>query len=195
MVSDGARGDKNDDGHAERVPEVEYGGDKRGDFKGGNEVKEGIEKNVEGRCSGGEEGTPPPVVVFGAELEVYHDDSDFRASDDENDENEEEEGEEIVNLLEPDGGEDEEEFYENSTEGKHAAEQSRKEWVQIPHLGRHGTWDLHHAHWMRNWGPFRCKMRTKQGKRHGNAKPERHQRHEVQEWDWGGRMFRPQKEV
>lgn len=40
-----------------------------------------IDEQVSGRGTGAEEGPPPPVVVFGAEVEVAEQDSRLRARD------------------------------------------------------------------------------------------------------------------
>ena len=68
-------------------------------------VVEGVQENVEGAAAGGDVGAPPPVVVFGAELEVGEDEGDLAAGEEEDDEHQQQEAEEVVELVQPDGGE------------------------------------------------------------------------------------------
>ena len=64
-------------------------------------VVDGVDEDVQGAAARGEEGPPPPVVVFGAELEVAHDDGDLGACEEENDQHQKEEAEEVVELVKP----------------------------------------------------------------------------------------------
>ena len=57
------------------------------------------------------------MVVLGAELEVAHDDRDLGAGDDQDEEDEEQEAKHVVELVQPDGGEDKEELDKHSACG------------------------------------------------------------------------------
>jgi hypothetical protein len=74
-----------------------------------------------------------------AKLKVGHDNSDLGARDDENDKHDKEKRKDVVELMAPDGGEDEEELDEHGAERQHAAHQHREQRRQIPHL----FWNLH----------------------------------------------------
>ncbi len=76
----------------------------------------------------------PPVVVFGAQLEVAQDDGDLGAGDDENDKDEAEEAKEVVELVEPHGGQDEEELDEDSPKWQDASHQDAEHRVHVPCL-------------------------------------------------------------
>lgn len=65
----------------------------------------------------------PPAVVFTAELEIAEHDGDLCAGDDQDDVHEAEEAEEVVELVQPHGGQDEEELDEDRAKGQDAANQ------------------------------------------------------------------------
>lgn len=82
------------------------------------------------------------MVVLVTELEVAHNDGDFSAGDDEDQEDDEEETKDIVELVEPDGGHDEEDFNENSTEGKYTTNQDGEMGLGVPGaIGKEHTGD------------------------------------------------------
>eukprot|EP00962_Isochrysis_galbana_P046923 scaffold19009_cov98-Isochrysis_galbana.AAC.9 len=56
-----------------------------------------------------------------ARLEVAHDNCDLGARDDEDHEDDKKEAKDVVVLVQPDGGEDEEELDEDGAKGKDAA--------------------------------------------------------------------------
>ncbi len=81
-----------------------------------------IQEDVEGTAAGHEKGAPPPVIVLshprelinkiknrritlrpylGAELQIGHDNGNFRADDDQDQENEEEKAKKVVHLVFP----------------------------------------------------------------------------------------------
>ena len=63
------------------------------------------------------------MVVFAAQLEVAHDNGDLRAGDQQDDEHQEEEAEHVVELMLPDGREDEEQLNEHRAEGQNTSHQ------------------------------------------------------------------------
>lgn len=195
MESDGASDGKHGDGHASGVTEVKDGSNEGGDLERRNEVKEGVEEDIGGRSSGREEGTPPPAMILAAELEVDHDDRNFRAGDDKYEQDDEKEGEEVVDLLQPDRGEDKEKFNEDGTEGQDTAEEDRKERIQVPHLRRDGTRDVVDAHRVLDGRATRREMSAHHGQWYGDAEPESNQSEQVQEGNSSRGSFRPQEEV
>lgn len=79
-------------------------------------VNHGVEKDIDGRRAGGSESTPLPVVVFGTEQEVDHQNSDGSGGDDHQAEADEEEAEHVIHLTEPDAFHDEVELDKDGTE-------------------------------------------------------------------------------
>jgi len=132
VKADGTREDKEDGAHDKGVAKVEEGRNKGSDVKFGEKVENAVKEDVKSGGSGREEGTPPPVVVLGAELKVAHDDGDLGAGDDEDQEDEEEETKHVVELMLPDGGEDEEEFDEDGAKRKNSSHQDRDHWLHVP---------------------------------------------------------------
>ena len=79
-------------------------------------------------------GSAPPAVVLAAELEVAQHNGDLRAGDNQDHKHQAKEAEEVVELVEPHGGEDEEELDEDSTKRQNASDQNAKHRVHIPWL-------------------------------------------------------------
>ena len=69
-------------------------------------------------------------------MEVAEENCGLGAGDDQDDEHEEEEAEQVVELVLPDGGEDEEELDEHGAERQDACHQHAEHRVQVPHLLR-----------------------------------------------------------
>ena len=65
-------------------------------------------------------------MYLSTKLEVDHNDGNLRTGNDENDENEEEKAEQIVELVLPNGCEDEEQLDEHSSKRKDSSHQSTK---------------------------------------------------------------------
>lgn len=74
-----------------------------GHVEGGGEVVDAVEEQARPAPAGIEEGPPPPVVVFGAQVEVDEHNGDLRARDGQDDGDDGEEPEDIVDLVEPQG--------------------------------------------------------------------------------------------
>jgi len=105
------------------------------------------------------------VVVFRAELEITHDDSDLRASDDEYDEDNEKETKEVVELMQPNGGHNEEKFDEDCTKWKDSSHQNREDWIHVPYLIRNLSWDLVGSHWNFHFRFFKAQITSNEYKR------------------------------
>ena len=82
----------------------------------------------------GEEGSPPPIVVLGTKLEVGEHHSDLGTGDGQNEEYHQQKSEHVIVLVHPDGGEDEEELHETSSEWENTANQTGDGGSQIPGL-------------------------------------------------------------
>ena len=74
------------------------------------------------------------MVVLTTKLEVAQHNGDFCARDEQDDEHKAQEAEEVVELVEPHGGEDEEQFNEDCSEGQNAADEDAEERVHVPGL-------------------------------------------------------------
>ena len=79
VEGDGAGEDGEGERDQGRVAEVEQGWNKGRDLELGEKVEHRVHEDVGGAASADNVAPPPPVVVFGAELEVDHDDADLRA--------------------------------------------------------------------------------------------------------------------
>lgn len=75
-----------------------------------------VQKQVDGGEARRQIGPPPPVVVFGAEVEIAEEYRCFRAGDHEDDEHQEQEAEHVVHLRGPYRVQYEEELDENTAE-------------------------------------------------------------------------------
>lgn len=74
-----------------------------------------------------------PAVVLGAELEVAHDDADFRTGDGEDEHDRHQETEDEVQLLLPDGRHHEDELHQDSPKGENAGERNRHLFMDNKH--------------------------------------------------------------
>mmetsp|Transcript_17586 Transcript_17586/g.51086 ORF Transcript_17586/g.51086 Transcript_17586/m.51086 type:complete len:325 (+) Transcript_17586:762-1736(+) len=121
------------------------------------------------------------MVVLRAELEVAHDDGDLRAGDHQDHEHEEEEAEDVVELVEPDGGEDEEELDEDRAEGEHAAHNDGECGPHVPHLLGYLARDLVGAHGELGGLALVAEVGAQEDEGRGDAEPEQEQGHEGSE--------------
>jgi len=140
------------EGGEQHVPEVQDARHQLADLELREEVEPSIQEEVQRRGPRREVGPPPPVVVLTAELEVAEHDRDLSAGDDEDDKHQEEEAKNVVELVQPDGGEDEEELDENRAERQDATDQDGEEWVHVPGLLRDLSWDLVGFDWRLHGG-------------------------------------------
>jgi len=138
IKSDGARQDEETEGHDESVSKIEEDGDEFVDLEFCEEVEDGIKEHIECTGSRGQECSPPPMIVLATKLEVAHDDGDLGASQDQNDEDNGQKSKNVVELMQPNGGQDEEQFDEDGSEGKDSSHQDREQRSHIPDL----LWDL-----------------------------------------------------
>mmetsp|Transcript_27966 Transcript_27966/g.65311 ORF Transcript_27966/g.65311 Transcript_27966/m.65311 type:complete len:466 (-) Transcript_27966:756-2153(-) len=195
VETDGAGQQEEDDGGDEHVPEIEERRDELGDLELGEEVEDGVGEHVPGRRARRQEGAPPPVVVLRAQLEVAHDHRDLGARDDEDDEDEQQEAEDVVELVQPDGREDEEELYEDGAEGQHASHRHREGGLHVPHLLGHLARDLIDAHGHLERLASVAEVGAEEDERHRDAEPEDEQRAQRAEGDGARRLLSPDDEV
>lgn len=74
------------------------------------------------------------MIVFTAQLEVTEHDRYLRTCDYQDQENNEKETKDVVVLVQPYGGQDEEEFNENSSKWENTPDKYRKRWLHVPCL-------------------------------------------------------------
>ena len=98
-------------------------------------------------------GDSPPAIVFAAELEVAQHYGNLCACDDQDHKHQAKEAEEVVELVEPHGGQNEEELNEDSAKWQNASNQDAEHWVHVPWLFRYLSGDLIGAHGvLKCWG-------------------------------------------
>ncbi len=131
---DGAGEEEELQGHDERVAKVDHRRNKLGDLELREEVEHAVEEHVQRRGSRGQERAPPPVVVLAAQLEVAHDHGDLGTGHEQNDKHNEEEAKQIVELVQPDGGQNEEQLDEDRSKRQYAPHQYRYNGLHVPHL-------------------------------------------------------------
>lgn len=141
----GAGGDEKAVGQDSHVAEVDGHGSHGGHVESGGEVLDGIEEEVEPAGAGVQEGAPPPPVVLIAQLEVHQYDGDFGTSHHEDDEDDGEETKDIVKLVEPQGGQDEVQFDERSSEGDGTPGKDHDVGLHVPPLVRDEAGDRANA--------------------------------------------------
>lgn len=108
----------------------------------------------------------PPAVVLAAELEVAQYYCDLCACDDQYHKDQAQEAEEVVELVEPHGGEDEEELDEDCAERQNASNQDAKHRVHVPWLLRYLPGNLVGAHWVLECRRLVAKVRAHEDQRH-----------------------------
>lgn len=77
----------------------------------------GINEQIDSSEAARQEGSPPPVIVLGTEVEIAEQDSGLRASDEENDKYQEQKSKHVVHLMRPNAVEDEKKLNENAAKG------------------------------------------------------------------------------
>lgn len=68
-----------------------------------NIVENRVEKDVESASARRDKRTPPPVIVFSAQLKVRHDHRDLGTRNNDNEEHEEQKAKQIIILVLPNG--------------------------------------------------------------------------------------------
>merc|ERR1719424_2316291 len=142
-----------------------------------------------------EEGAPPPVVVLRAELEVAHHHGDLGAGDDQDEEDEEQEAKHVVELVQPDGGEDKEELDKHSAKREDSANQYGEGGPHVPDLLGHLPRYLVDADRQVDVLAPVAEVGPRKDQRHGDSEPQHQQRKHGSERDRARRLLAPHKAV
>ena len=111
-------------------------------------------------------GGAPPAVVLTAELEVAQHNGDLRAGDHQDHKHQAKEAEEVVELVQPHGGEDEEELDEDSAKRQNASNQDAKHRVHVPRLLGYLPGNLVGTHWVLKCRGLVAKVGAHEDQRH-----------------------------
>ena len=163
--------------------------------KRGVVVDDPVREHVERGRSTCQERSPPPTIIFGAELEVAHDDGDFRTRDDENDEDERQEAKYVVELLKPDASEDEEQLDEHRPKRKHASDENGHGIVHVPRLRRDLAWNLIRSHRFLQRLSLETQVTPHESQRDGDTEPQEHENKIRSERDRTTALLTPDKNV
>jgi hypothetical protein len=80
-----------------------------------------IEEQINRRKTARQKRSPPPMVIFGAQMEITQQNRRFRTSYYQNNENQEQKSEHVVSLMSPNAVQDEEKLDKYATERQNAA--------------------------------------------------------------------------
>lgn len=87
--------------HNERVAKVQEGGRSVLNLQLRGKVVTAVDEQIHGRKARRQEGSPPPVIVLGAEVEVAQQDGRLRAGDHEDQKDQKQEAKHVVHLAGP----------------------------------------------------------------------------------------------
>ena len=99
--SNGARQHEKGKGNHAHVAEIQHCRYKTRDVKFGEEIPDRVEEQVAAWGSCWEVRTPPPSIIFVAELEVAHHNGDFRTCDNKDGQHNEQKSKNKVQLMQP----------------------------------------------------------------------------------------------
>uniref|UniRef100_A0A182NAT5 Tox-SGS domain-containing protein n=1 Tax=Anopheles dirus TaxID=7168 RepID=A0A182NAT5_9DIPT len=134
--------------HDERVAKVQEGRGGVLDLQLGGEVVAAVHKQVHRGEAGRQERSPPPVVIFGAQVEVAQQNRRLRAGDHEDQEHQKQKAKHVVHLARPERVQDEEQLDEDAPEREHAAHYDARDGLRVDRLVRDLARYLIRAHWM-----------------------------------------------
>jgi hypothetical protein len=103
--------------HNQCVAKIQKGRRRILDLQFGHKVVTTVDEQVNGRKTGREERTPPPMIVLGAQMEVAQQNCRLRTRDDQNDKDQKEKAKHVVHLIRPQRVENEEQLDEDAAEG------------------------------------------------------------------------------
>jgi len=186
---------KENKGQEERVSEVENRRRRALDRQLRKEVVNAIEKEVDCGKAGGQEGSPPPMVILGAKMKVGQEDGSLGTRDDEDDKDEEEKAEHVIGLMRPNAVENEEELNEDAAEGEDAAHDDSRERARVDGLVGDLARDLVCPHGMLDRALLEAEIRADEGQRHGHTEPQCQQPHQCSKGDGGRRLLRPENQI
>lgn len=135
------------------------------------------------------------MVILTAKLEVAQHDRDLRAGDDEDEEHDEEEAEDVVELVQPDGGQDEEQLDEDRAERQDAPDQNGEHRAHVPGLLRDLARDLVRAHGVLGGGLLEAEVAPDEDERDRDAEPQEDQGEHGAEGDGPRGLLPPDEAV
>lgn len=195
VEANGAREHKKTIGQDEHVAKVKNTTDRLADVQLGEKVKGAIGKQIQSAGTACQVGTPPPMIVLAAQLEIAENDGYLRTRYNQDHENEGQKPEYVIKLVEPHRCEDEEELNEYGTEGENAADKNCEDLVHVPGLLRDLTWDLVGPDWIFNSLFLETKVRAHEHKGDRYAEPKEDQDEEGSKWDGAGGFLPPDERV
>jgi len=136
--SNRAAEDKEHQTHDRRPSKVQDHTRERLDLQCREIVHDRVQEDVDRRSTTCEEGTPPPMVIFGTQVEIAHQDRHLGARQDQDAKHQEQEAKHIVDLVEPDRVQDEIELNEDRAKGQDTTDHHGGDRSQVEHL----IWDL-----------------------------------------------------
>uniref|UniRef100_A0A182INA6 Tox-SGS domain-containing protein n=1 Tax=Anopheles atroparvus TaxID=41427 RepID=A0A182INA6_ANOAO len=134
--------------HNQGVAKVQEGGCGVLDLQLRGEVVATVHEQVDRSKAGRQERSPPPVVVFRAQMEVAQQDRRLGAGDHEDEEYQEEKTEHVVHLTRPERVQDEEQLDEDAAEWQHTAHDDARDRLRVDRLVRYLTGDLIRSNWV-----------------------------------------------
>lgn len=129
------RQNKPQDGNQRTVAQIKHTAGPAPEAQGADPIKHGIGKDVNGTGATGGKGSPLPMVIFGTEQEIHHEDGDGGRGDNHEAVAQEQEAEHVVDSAEPDRVHDEVELDKDGTKGEDADEEHRRQRTEVA-LGR-----------------------------------------------------------
>jgi len=154
-----------------------------------------VDGKVESSEATGQKTSPPPVIILRTQMEVAEQDGGLGAGDDQDHKHEEQKSIHVINLTGPNTVEDEEQLDEDASEGEDPAHDDARDGLGVDGLVRDLPGDLVGAHRLLHRGLPEPEVSADEGERHGDAEPERQQRHQREEGDGGGGSLVPQHQV
>lgn len=101
-----------------------------------------VDEQIDRRKARREEGSPPPVVVLGAQVKVAQQNRRLRAGDDQDQKHQKQKAKHVVHLAGPERVQDEEQLDEDAAEGQDAAHDDAGHGLGVDRLVRDLARDL-----------------------------------------------------
>ena len=132
----------------------------------------GIYEEIDGTKTACQKRSPPPAVVFCAQVKVAQEYRSLRACDDEYQVDHGQEAEHVVELMRPDAVQNEEQLNEYAAERQNAAHNDAGQWACVKVLRRYLTRDLIGACWIFDHLFLEAKVRADENERCTNQEPQ-----------------------
>mmetsp|Transcript_12281 Transcript_12281/g.30008 ORF Transcript_12281/g.30008 Transcript_12281/m.30008 type:complete len:433 (-) Transcript_12281:995-2293(-) len=154
-----------------------------------HKVVDGVEEHVERGGARHAERRPLPVIVFGVEQEVGAHDGDARGDDEQDAHHQQHEAVHVVDLVVPEGREDEVHLDEDGAKGQQPARRCDDRGPQVPLAVGHGRRDaLHPAGPVGRRVPVAADDRADEAQREGDEGPQQDDGHDVAKGHGGQRL-------